>query len=303
MEGNSVLKYHACLLAANVMFGMNYSFYSSIIGRILTSDQLFFVRIAASALFFVPYMFLTGKYKIDWKDLYKFALIALVLIFGRIYIMLFGMNYTSPIDGSIIATMNPILIMLFSALLIREKITMKRTFGILIGAAGALTLILSDAHGGLHGGKMLGNILIMVSILFSAFNTVYIKKFIAKYSPFTVLGWVFLIGMVFVLPIFGPDMLKIDTAKWTGEMWLELGYISVFGTVVATAISYYGLTGVSATSSSMYAYSQPIAATILAVWRGQDKVTDITVISAMLIFIGVFVVITSYGNRKAKAKA
>lgn len=300
MGTTSVLKYHVFLLGANVMFGMNYSFYSSIIGRILSSDELFFVRIAASALFFVPYMFFTGRWKIDWKDLYIFAIIAGVLIFGRIYLMLYGMNYTSPIDGSIIATLNPILIMLISAVIIKEKITVRRSFGILLGMAGALTLIVSDAHGGLHGGKALGNILIMVSILFSAFNTVFIKKFINKYDPFTVLGWVYLLGMIVVLPLFGPGMLKIDPGKWTGEMWLELGYITVFGTVIATAIDYYGLKGVSATSASMYAYSQPVAATILAVWRGQDKITSITLISAALIFVGVFVVITSYKKTRAR---
>lgn len=301
MNANTTLRYHTLLLTANVLFGMNYSFYSSIIGRILTSDELFFVRIAASALFFVPYMFLTGRWKIDLKDLYIFVIIAAVLIFGRIYIMLWGMNYTSPIDGSIIATMNPILIMLISAVIIREKITLRRSLGILLGAAGALTLILSNAHGGIHAGKLLGNLLIMVSILFSAFNTVFIKKFINKYDPFTVLGWVYLIGIVVVLPLFGPGMLKVDPGKWSGEMWMELGYITLFGSVIATGISYYGLKGVSATSASMYAYAQPVAATLLAVWRGQDKITAITVISAALIFIGVFVVITSYRNNRTRS--
>lgn len=302
------MKYQASLLAANILFGMNYSFYNSIIGHTLTSNQLFFLRVAFSAICFVPIMFLTGKWKIKLRDFYKFAIIGILIIFGRMFLMLYGMNFTSPIDGSIIATMNPILILVFSAILLKEKITVKRIFGILLGAAGAVTLIVSDSGGGIHGGKMLGNALIMVSILFSAFNTVYIKKFIMQYDPFTVVGWAMLIGFVVMLPVFGHDMLHIDTRGWHTGTWLELGYITLFGTVLATALAYYPLKRVSATAASMFAYSQPIAATILAVWRGQDKITDVTVISAVLIFLGVLMVIASYrtpavtpaGNKKRR---
>lgn len=301
MGNDSTVKYHISLLVANIMFGMNYSFYSSIIGRIATSDQLFMLRICASTLFFVPVMFIIGKWRIDWKDLYKFAFIGLVIIFGRIYLMLFGMNYTSPIDGSIIATLNPILIMVFSAILIKEKITVKRTFGIILGLAGALTLILSESKGGLHGGRMLGNLLIMVSILFSAFNTVFVKKFIAKYNPFTLLGWSMLIGTVVAFPFFAKDLFEIKTSHWNHEMWLEVGYITIIGTIVATALAYYPLKRVSATSASMYAYAQPIAATSLAVLRGQDTITTITIISAAMIFGGVLMVIFSYRTKKGAA--
>lgn len=302
MGNDSIAKYHISLLTANILFGVNYSFYSSIIGRIVTSDQLFMLRICSSAIFFVPFMFLSGKWRIDWKDLYKFALIGLIIVFGRIYLMLLGMNYTSPIDGSIIATMNPILIMIFSAILIKEKITGKRIFGILLGMAGALTLILSESKGGLHGGKMLGNILIMVSILFSALNTVYVKKFITKYHPFTLLGWSMLIGVAVAFPFFGKKLVEINTAGWNHEMWFELGYITIIGTVLATIMAYYPLKRVSATSASIYAYAQPVAATLLAVLRGQDKITTITIISAVMIFSGVMLVIFSYKNKNSAAK-
>lgn len=294
VEKDSLLKYQISLLVANILFGVNYSFYNSIIGHIMTSNQLFFTRVAFSAIFFVPIMFITGKWRVEMKDLLKFALIGILIIFGRMYLMLYGMNFTSPIDGSIIATMNPILIMFFSALMLKEKITGRRTIGILLGAAGAVVLILSDSGGGLHGGRMLGNILIMVSILFSAFNTVYVKEFIMKYHPFTVLGWSMLIGFVIALPIFAHDIAQIDLGKWNTDAWLEIGYITILGSVVATALAYYPLKRVSATAASMFAYSQPVAATILAVWRGQDKITIITIVSAALIFLGVFMVISSY---------
>lgn len=297
----SPVKYHLALIGANLLYGTNYSYYTSILGKYMNSQDVFLLRISAIALVFVPYMFLTGTARIRWQDLYKFLIVGGLLVFGRQYVMLDGMNYTSPIDGSIIATMSPILIMLISAAVIKEKITWKRTLGILTGAAGALLLILGNAKGGLTSGRSFGNLLLFLSIISSSFNTVYIKELFNRYRPYTVIGWTYLLSLAAVLPLFGKDFLKMHYAAFPPEMWGEIGYIVIGGTMIATALYYYGLKGVSATASSMYAYTQPVIATVFALVRGQDRLTAVTLASAALIFAGVYVVIDSYRQKRKPA--
>lgn len=207
--------YHLALILANIMFGANYSFYSALIGHEVTSEALYVLRTLSTALFFVPFMFLTRQWRVELKDLARFAVVTLLLVFGRQYLMLEGMNYTSPIDGSIIATTGPILIMIISAIAIKEPITRTRTVGILLGAAGAITLILSNMKGGSVSGKMLGNILLLTSILLSSINTVFVKGLFAHYSPYTVIGWTYLMGVVVVVPLFGDELLRINLGQWT----------------------------------------------------------------------------------------
>lgn len=291
------LRYHLALVGANLMFGANYSFYSSIIGHGITSDGLYVLRVSSAALFFIPFMFITNRWRVAWRDLYKFAIVAMLIVLGRMYLMLEGMNYTSPIDGSIIATLGPIMIMVISAIAIKERITMNRTFGIVLGAAGALLLIISDAHSSGVSGKMLGNALLFMSILLSSINTVSVKRLFAVYSPFTVMGWAYLIGVCIVLPLFGDDLLACDFSKWSGEMWGRTAYVLLGGTVLASALAYYGLGGVSATMSSIYVYLQPLIGTALAIAFGQDTLSVVTIASAGLIFAGLFFVVRSHRQK------
>lgn len=291
-------KYHFALIISNLMFGANYSFYSSLIGgHDISSEGLYVLRTIVSVLFFSGIMFISGKWRIDVKDLYKLGIVAALLVFGRQYLMLDAMNYTSPIDGSIIATTGPIFIMIISAFILKERFTMTRTLGIILGFGGALLLILSNMHGGSVSGKMLGNILLLVSIILSAVDTVFIKGLFKKYEPLTIMGWAYLIAIVVVAPVFGGDLIKTDFSKWTLWTYGSMGYVLLIGTVLAMFLSFYGLGGVSATASSMYTYVQPIMGTALAVMRGQDKLTWILLLSTALIFAGVFFVIRSYKSK------
>lgn len=293
------MKYHLALLAANVAFGANYSFYSSLLSHNVSSGDIYFMRIFAVFIFFFPLMFLLKEARIEWRDLWKFGVIALFVVVGRIYLMLEGMNYTSPIDGSIIATSGPIMIMVISALALHERLNVSRIVGIGIGLAGALTLILSNGSSDdLFSGRMLGNLLIFVSIIFSSVNTVYIKSLFGKYTPFTIIGWSYALGMLFVVPMFGRGFIEIDFSTWSTAVWGDAIYMVVFGTIFATAMLYYGLRGVSPTSAGVYAYTQPVVATVLAIVRGQDTLSVITVVSAALIFVGVYFMI---GRSSSKA--
>lgn len=292
------LKFHMSLIVANIMFGANYSFYTSLIGSDLSSESLYMLRTLSTALFFVPAMFIMRKAKIDLQDAKKIVTVALLLIFGRQYLMIDAMNYTSPIDGSIIATTGPIIIMIISAIMIHEKITVTRTLGIILGAAGAIIMIVSSSGSTehsttMHSAKLYGNLMLFASILFSSINTVYVKSLFAKHSPFTVIGWSYAIGALFIVPFYMPDFLKSDFSKWTPEVYGSLSYTLILGTVLATFLLFYGLKGVSATSSSIYVYIQPVVATTLATLRGQDKLTITIIISAALIFTGVLFVILS----------
>ena len=54
-------------------------------------------------------------------------------------LFIWGLNTTSPVDASIIATAVPIFVMILAALILKEPITRMKTFGVLLGICGAIT--------------------------------------------------------------------------------------------------------------------------------------------------------------------
>jgi drug/metabolite transporter (DMT)-like permease len=71
---------------------------------------------------------------------------------------------------------------------------------------------------------------------------------------------------------------------------LEIGFVVVFATYLGYLLITFGLRRLSPTIVSTYAYTQPIIAAYLATLMGQDHIDLVMIVSALLIFAGVFVV-------------
>lgn len=283
------LKYHAALIVANALYGVNYSYFSSTIADTLSADDLFYIRVLFSAVIFMPYILLAKIWRVKSEDIGAILIFTLLVTAGRQFMLIKSLSFTSPMDSSIISTLGPIMIMIISAITLKERLTRWRTIGMVVGFAGTILLLFSSgAKGGNDSIK--GIAMMMVSITAISINTVHAKGVLAKYNALTVVGWSSLIGAVVAAPLFMEGILELDTSKWSSAQWGEMVYIVAGGTIAATGLLYYGLKHVSATAVSVYFYIQPVVATSLAIARGQDRLTPLFLISAAVIFSGVAMV-------------
>ncbi|MFI3314783.1 MAG: DMT family transporter [Rikenellaceae bacterium] len=282
-------KYHISLLLANIAFGANYSITYSLVNSEFGVYGTYFIRAVSMFVYTLSVMFITKNYKIEWKDLKDMVLVALFIPIGRLLMLLLGINYTTPIDGSIISTLNPILMFVIMALFFHQKNSKYSIVGLVIALTGALMLILDGSSlDSIKDGGMLGNGFIFLSVLFSVLATFVTKRLYKKYSSTTVLGYSFIIAMFFVLPLYTKDFMEIDFTKITPLLWKDMAIYIVFGSMIATSLLYYGLRGVSPAVYSTYNYVQPIVATTMAVMRGQDTLSLEIIFSTLMIFVGLF---------------
>jgi drug/metabolite transporter (DMT)-like permease len=84
-----------------------------------------------------------------------------------------------------------------------------------------------------------------------------------------------------------------STMDWSAipfTAWLQIGFVIVGATYLGYLLITFGLRRLSPTIVSTYTYTQPIIAAYLATLMGQDHIDIVMVVSALLIFAGVFVV-------------
>lgn len=224
-------KAHFALLGANVIYGMNHIIAKDIMPEKLEPTAFIFLRIlGASILFWTLKSFI--KEKIDRQDYFRLIVCGILGIAINQLLYFHGLNLTSPIDASIIYTSVPVLVLVFSYFLLKEKITKTKIIGILIGGIGALLLILySSKNEGTS--SLFGNILIFSNALFYAFYLVYVKPLMKKYKPITVISWVFLIGFLFMIPIGLNDFISTDFETFTLNTYLVIAFV-LFGTTFLT---------------------------------------------------------------------
>ena len=281
---------HLSLLAANIIYGLNYSIAKAVMPEHIKPFALVSLRsISAAALFWITSLFIP-KEPVNRKDLlFLFGCSFFGVVINQT-LFLVGLDMTTPVNSSIILSTNPIFAFIFAALILKERITFLKGTGLAIGLSGVLLLILQNGVPDLGSSTFLGDIFSMVNTISWAFYTVVIKRMLDKYHPVTVMKWTFLFGMFTNIPVGYHQWSTMDWSSIPVVAWLQIGFVIVGATYLGYLFIIFGLRRLSPTIVSTYTYTQPIIAAYLATLMGQDHIDAVMVISALLIFAGVFVV-------------
>lgn len=281
---------HLSLLGANIIYGLNFSIAKAVMPASIKPFALVSLRsISAVALFWITSLFMPKEH-VNRKDLlYLFGASFFGVVINQT-LFLVGLDMTTPINSSIIMSTNPIFAFVFAALILREKITFLKGTGLAIGLSGVLMLILQNGTPDITSTTFLGDIFTMVNTISWAFFTVVIKRMLERYHPITVMKWVFTFGMLTNIPAGYHQWSTMDWSSITLVAWLEIAFVVVGATYLGYLLITFGLRRLSPTVVSTYTYTQPVIAAYLATLMGQDHIDLVMILSALLIFAGVFVV-------------
>ena len=251
---------------------------------------LTFLRITgATVLFWIVGLFFKLEVP-EKKDLPRIVLAAFFGVFMNQMLFLKGLNFTNPIEASIIMTINPVVVLVFSALLIKEKITWIKLLGIVIGASGAILLISNGGKVDFSSQNFLGNLMMFFNASSYGIYLVIVKPLMKKYHPMTVMRYVFLSGLFFITPFGFKEFAVTNWSQIPWSILLSIIYVVAFTTALAYLLNVFGLKEVRATVVSVYIYSQPVIASLVAIFAGKDTLSAIKIISTLLVFIGVYFV-------------
>ena len=154
---------HFALLMANVIYAINYSFAKDVMPDFIMPSGFILLRvIGAFSLFFLSY-YLFVQESVVRKDILRLAICG---VFGVAINQLFffeGLNLTTPINAAIIMTISPILVIIISYLMIKEVITFRKIFGILLGLFGAAILILKSGAIDFSFNHQTGNLFVLIN--------------------------------------------------------------------------------------------------------------------------------------------
>lgn len=281
-----------------MIFGLHYSIAKSLMPDYLTSWQLVFLRLLGGVILFWIFGRLFVRERVERRDLLMLALCGLIGFTLNIGFFYAGLNLTTPVDASIIHLTNPIMVLILASILIREKITLRKSGGILLGMTGALILILWGRHLQFGGQTAMGNILVLVNMMCYSLYLVLLKPLLAKYHTVTIMKWVSLFGFLFVIPLSARSMLTISFAHFDWYGWAAIAYIIILGTFLVYLMINFSLNILTPTAVSYYTYLQPILAAVSSVSIGMERITLPKVLAAMLIFTGVWLVTGNQSDKR-----
>ena len=293
---------HLAMFSANIIFGLNTAVSRTLMPEILSPYALTFFRLSGGFILFWIVSLFVKKEHVPAKDI-------LMLFFASLFSLTFnqlpyfiGLSITSPIDASIVVTMLPILTMILAAIIIKEPITLLKAVGVIVGASGALLLVFTSHN--LHVGEsnFLGNLIVFGAVSSFAVYLTLFKNLITRYSPVTVMKWMFLFGTIVCFPFCYKPLVHTDfTLLSIGTYW-RIGFVVVFATFVGYLLIPIGQKVLRPTTLSMYNYIQPIMASMVAVAIGIDTFGIEKALSGILVFAGVYIVTQSKSKAQLDAE-
>ncbi len=282
------------LLLVQLFYGVTFTFANDVIdGGYIQPYGFILFRVSLAGILFWVFSAWTPSEKIEYNDFPKFIIAAFFGVALNMLAFFKGLQFTTPINGSVIMVTTPIIVLILSAIILREKITKIKIFGILVGLSGALILSVYNSSASEGDNILLGNFLVLINAASYSYYLILIKKITEKYHPYTFIKWLFLFGTLFVLPFGYRELSVVDWSSFTPYIWFSVLFVVVGATFATYLLNPLALRKLSATTVSTFLYIQPIFAGIFAIIMGSDTINVVKIIATLLIFLGVYLVTKS----------
>jgi drug/metabolite transporter (DMT)-like permease len=299
---NKKLQAHSAIFLANTIFGLGVPVTKLLLDSWVTPMGYMASRsLGACILFWIIAAFLP-KEKVEKRDL-------ITILFGGLLgfvisqsLTAWALDYTSPVYFSLIATLTPIAVMLCAALTIGERITPKKSVGVLLGIAGAVLMVLMSQSLGSGKNDLLGITLAILSVLTWAIYLIITRNVAEKYSPVTQMKYVFLISAIVTVPIALPELPlnALYTSSWGWDGVAEMLFIVVCATALGYFLIPFAMKYLQATTVSIYTNLQPVIASFVAILLGQDLLTWDKPVAGILVLLSAYIV-TQASSSETKA--
>lgn len=277
--------------AVQLFYGITFTFAADVIkGGFIKPFGFILLRVVGAACLFWIFSIFAPKEKIDKKDFITFFFASVFGIALNMLTFFKGLEYTTPIHASVIMVVVPIIVLILSAIFLKEKIVSRKIIGIILGLSGAVVL---SVYGKAREGSeniLLGNFLVFINAVSYSIYIIIIKKLATKYHPFTFIKWLFLFGSILVLPFGFNELQEVSWHTFSPYIIFATAFVIVGATFSTYLLNPMALRHLKASTVSTFLYIQPVIAGIFAIIMGSDSLNFVKCIAAVLIFAGVYLV-------------
>lgn len=278
-------------MAANFFYGTNVIAVKQIAPHHIQALGISFSRIFFTAILLTLLSLFNGKKeKIEKNDYWLLMIAGLLGVTLNQTFSIMGIASTNPIHSSLLIMSTPIIVSVLASIFLKESFAGNKIIGLLLGLSGAFLLIKSRATSTeTHPPTLLGDGLILAGSLCYSTYLILIRKVSRKYSPITILRFVFIFGAMFSLPFSLKSFVTAEWQAFSGWDWFSILYIVILGTLAANLLMNWGVQQWGPSKTGTFVYFQPVFGTLGAVLLMGEQFSTVKAVAGLLIVAGVWI--------------
>lgn len=206
-----------------------------IVGRAIRNDippvTLTLARWAVAMLVIMPfaYKYIRRDFRRYIEHAPRIIAVSLSGVAAFSLLVYFGLHHTSGTNALLLNSCVPVLIMLFSALFFKNRLTLLQITGLVISCVGVLTIIFKgDPHGLIALAFSSGDLMLLGAMACFALYTLWLKKIPADINRMGLLGVQVCITLLAVLPLGLWENTTAVTVNWNAHTFLAVAFLGVF---------------------------------------------------------------------------
>lgn len=271
VKPSKLLIYIASIFAIT-LWGMSYIWTDKLIALDIPIFYFVFVRILLAGIVLFLFNTAYGRIKrIQKQDLPKFLLLAFFEPFIYFICETYGLKLTgSPTLSAMVVATIPIFSIGAGIFFFKEKINFINVIGIVFSLIGIVMVAM--AKGELGENFIWGVVLLLVAVISEVGHASITKSLSGNYSSQIIVMYQFLIGAVYLFPLFlwkGLDGFEIKT-YFTPEVWYPITCLAVLCSSLAFSLWVSTIKNLGVAKSSIFSALIPVAAAIIAWILGHE---------------------------------
>lgn len=279
-------KHLLALIGALLLWGTSFPAMKWALGTNEPITIIFYRFLFTFALLLAPFFWkyrrnvgrMVGNKVLFWMGALNFLGLALQIV---------GINYTTSTKSVIITQMLIVMVPFPAYFILKERLDKRKVLGIIFSTAGAVVLSTNlKFEGLLDHGTVLGDLIILASVVLFSFYIVLTRKWTLRVDGFTLLYYnvlaAFLMAFVGVL-IF--NKFRVDTVGLVVAL-----YLAIFSTIIPFLMYFYSLREVDAITSTIIGPTEILSGAVLAFLFLGESLSLVEIGGGVLIFLALYIV-------------
>jgi drug/metabolite transporter (DMT)-like permease len=256
---------------------------TSTLKGIINPLQLTFIRFFIGGFVLLPFA-IVKKEKLQLKDWLFFLGLGVLNIFISMGALQLSISFGKASTAAILISSNPIFVMLFSTIILKEKATLDKIACITFGMAGISLIIYKGSTGGDTAASLI--LAVLASLTFGLY-TVLGKLKSEGVSSITMISVSSILGSLFYIPVL--LYYKIPLFYIPEEAILKVLYLGTFLSGIAYITYMEALKVLTASKGAMVFFLKPVIASTLAVIFLNEVLSIKTIIGMLLVLVGILI--------------
>jgi drug/metabolite transporter (DMT)-like permease len=239
----------------------------------------------------IPFTFrdILNNIKVIKKSFYPLLLMSITSISVFNSVVYYSLNFTQVLNGALMISIIPVLIVFISFIFKTEKINLSQIFGLILSIAGVITIVTRlDFTKIINLDLNKGDLWLLVAMLSWAIYSTMLRTHKTELKYLSFMSVIISIGLIFLFPQFLFEYYNHQVIRFNIPVFLITIYVVLFAGLGSYILWNKAVVIVGPNKAGIFLHLMPVFSSFMAIFLLNEKLMYFHIIGATIIIIGIY---------------